>query len=700
MKMIRKKLILLFLGFYFLLTSEGSIYATYQESGKIKSFGPIGKYASQYSPWVIHEPGWGSYVMYYCKNTVESGVARDRVWRIENWGDGKTGWQNEMIVIDGTLNENDDLSCSPGIVIGNDGIWHMYYVAANRGENAPLYLYHATASHPGTSWTKHGQVQFDRFPQPFPGYLETPSPLLINDQIVLYFVGDGGKLYKAVSDDGFVFSTPQELQAPDFANSGRVTYKDGVYYYLYAIDPTRRYLPPTEIYLATSIDGEHFSEGRLLMRSNGSDWDGGYLWTPHLLIDSPEWRVYYAGNIGKYDWWGANTSIGLRWYRSLTSELTCDYPWAAIPPVTHTLSKETSDVEVNLGFSSTFGGIGVKFELINKQNPTPVDILEARSAAGAGMQYTGMVYPHSGEGGLVNQASGNGLGYQWGYSNNLQVSEANGVATLFSLDWAPDYSDTWGGRGTSPCADSAVSFDEGKPTVTAKLENVSDGSVIHIISSYTLKSLVDQYWKIYVPASGFYLNRAIARQKNLRVYLFGQDGWKEGPIYPYDDFSIMHGDRYDNPGWRLLYQIHPSLKHVLFVWNIKGKDIGILVPDIPFGATIRLADKVYCDDKNNDSCGSIDFGTNDGIPVDVSFPKGQERTYSYDYVVGTVEQLAEYGGFLSPTLWSFDLNNDGQIKVSDVLLLLGNWLKSGVGDLNNDGVVNGLDFGRMIRLIP
>lgn len=330
------------------------------------------------------------------------------------------------------------------------------------------------------------------------------------------------------------------------------------------------------------------------------------------------------------------------------STLTCNYPWPAIPPATHTISKETSNVKVNLGFSSTFGGVGVKFELINKENNSSIDILEARSAAGAGMQYTGMVYPDSGDGGLINQASGNGLGSQWGYSNDLQVSEQSGITTLFSNNWAPNYSDTWGGRGTSPCVNTAVSFDEGRPTVTAKLENVSDGSVIHVTSSYTLKSLVDQYWKIYVPASGFYLNRAIARQNNLRVYLFGKDGWQEGPIYPYDDFSITHGERIDNPGWRLLYHIQTSLKHVLFIWNINGKDIGILVPDIPFGATLRLGDKGYCDDKNNDSCGAVDFGTNDGIPINVSFPKGQERTYSYDYIIGTPDQLAKYGGFLLP----------------------------------------------------
>ncbi len=43
-----------------------------------------------------------------------------------------------------------------------------------------------------------------------------------------------------------------------------------------------------------------------------------------------------------------------------------------------------------------------------------------------------------------------------------------------------------------------------------------------------------------------------------------------------------------------------------------------------------------------------------------------------------------------------DLNNDGVVNGADLGLLLGNWNNSGVGDLNNDGIVNGADLGLLL----
>ena len=46
-------------------------------------------------------------------------------------------------------------------------------------------------------------------------------------------------------------------------------------------------------------------------------WDGDRVWSPTALwVHQPsggcELVVYYAGNVGNYRWWGANTSIGHR----------------------------------------------------------------------------------------------------------------------------------------------------------------------------------------------------------------------------------------------------------------------------------------------------------------------------------------------------------------------------------------------------
>jgi len=289
-----------------------------EELGKNEMINSIGYYKSQYSPWVLHKPGWQSYIIYYCKNTVENGIGRDRVWRIENWDDGKFGdWVNDQIAVEGTMGEDDDLSCSPGVVIGQDGTWHMYYVTGNRNADGVLYLYHATAPPPGVNWSKRGKVDFQGMNQPFPGYLETPSPLLIGNKIILYFVGQQGKLFKAVSSDGFKFSQPKLLNAPSWVQAGRVTYKRGVYYYVYSLDPNYSHQPPTEIHLTVSDDGENFYNDQLIMFSNGSGWDGDRMWSPYLLKNGSEYRVYYAGNKGNYDWWGSNTSLGLRWFSEI-----------------------------------------------------------------------------------------------------------------------------------------------------------------------------------------------------------------------------------------------------------------------------------------------------------------------------------------------------------------------------------------------
>ncbi|MEK7544213.1 MAG: hypothetical protein AAB557_05045 [Patescibacteria group bacterium] len=310
--------------FIFLLLSQ-TVYATFQAQGKAKLFGPSGVNTSQYSPWVMKQDGWGSYLMYYCKNTPINNVWRDRIWRIQNWSDGLgSPWTEDQIVIEGSDNQNDDLSCAMGVIIDpNTNVWHMYYVTANRNTPLTIYLYHATSSSgsAGTSWTKLGPVQ--GIAQPFPGYLDTPSPIWIDGKIVLYFIGDNDKhLYRTTSIDGQNFTQPQVVSAPSGAPHARVTYHNGKYYLVYSKPATGLYDPPTQIYISTSTDGQSFDPGTLLFQTNGSDWDEKYIWTPNLFIDKDNlFRVYYAGNSGNYSWWGENSSVGVRWFSNITGDL-------------------------------------------------------------------------------------------------------------------------------------------------------------------------------------------------------------------------------------------------------------------------------------------------------------------------------------------------------------------------------------------
>lgn len=284
----------------------------YSQISSVQSLSPIGQYASQYSPWVMHEPGWGNYLMYYCKNTELNGVYRDRIWRTENWGDGKTGWVNDQIVLEApNAQSEEDLSCSPTVAI-NGSTWHMYYVAANRGTPGSLYLYHATAQQPWTTWTNRERVK--GIPQPFTGYMDTPSAVSESGRITLYFVGSDYGLYRTTSDDGVQFANPIKTDAPS-ASHGRVTRSGNMYYYVFSKNSSNLYAPPTSVYLATSQDGIHFGTPQFLFSASETGWDGDRVWSPHTLVENDTLQIYYAGNSGTYDWWGSNTAIGVRTFK-------------------------------------------------------------------------------------------------------------------------------------------------------------------------------------------------------------------------------------------------------------------------------------------------------------------------------------------------------------------------------------------------
>lgn len=282
----------------------------YQISSKAKKviLTPVGNFASQYSPWIISRSGWGTKLMFYCKNTLINGVASDRVWRAE-LDKNNLSLLNDNLVIDGTRGTDDDLSCSPGVYIDSKNVWHMYYVTANRNDPLKLFLYHATSVDPGIKWTKVGKVT-GGFPQPFPGYLESPSPILVNGEINLYYVGTNHKLYRSKSTNGYDFSSPEQINTPEGASSGHVIFDGGSYYYFYALNTAGVLQAPNTIRVSVSNDGKNFISKQTLVLSNGSDWDGSHAWSPTAEILNNVIRLYYAGNNGTYANFVSNTSIG------------------------------------------------------------------------------------------------------------------------------------------------------------------------------------------------------------------------------------------------------------------------------------------------------------------------------------------------------------------------------------------------------
>ena len=288
---------------------------------RTKLLSQVGEYASQYSPWLVYQSGWGTKLLYYCKNSLVGDVATDRVWRAElSVSDSKI--LSNQVAISGALNTDEHLACSPGIVISKDGTWHMYYVTAplepNGAPSMELYMYHATSTNPGTSWKKLGKIG-GQFPQPYPDYLETPSPFYIDGKFVMYIVGNAnGALLKTTSTDGHNFTEPIKLNAPTSSNSGRVSFDGKYYYYVYSIASNTPDGTPNQIRLAVSTDGNNFTYNKTLFTSNGSGWDGLHAWTPMLDVSSDSSRLYYSGNLGPITaerWWGSNTTIG---YRDIT----------------------------------------------------------------------------------------------------------------------------------------------------------------------------------------------------------------------------------------------------------------------------------------------------------------------------------------------------------------------------------------------
>ena len=306
-----------------MLSGGRVVQAVIVEVDRQVAISPIGEYRSQYSPWVMHESGWGSHVMFYCRNTNENGKMADRVWRAENWKDGVKGdWGGEMIVIDGTLGELDDLSCSPGVVIGTDSKWHMYYVTAERNKSCDLYLYHAVASSPGVNWEKKGAIRIEGINWPVTNCgMETPSPFLVDGKIRIYVPYQTGKLLVADSSDGHIFGNTKIIDLPDKTSGiGRVMLKNNLMYYVYGKNINNNpYEPTNQIWITGSRNGGlSFVASKKLFEVSGLAWSPQLLWNENGVE-----KVYYAevDNLPRTAerWFGDNTSIGVRSFEGIES---------------------------------------------------------------------------------------------------------------------------------------------------------------------------------------------------------------------------------------------------------------------------------------------------------------------------------------------------------------------------------------------
>ncbi len=322
---------------------------------------------------------------------------------------------------------------------------------------------------------------------------------------------------------------------------------------------------------------------------------------------------------------------------SLQTDLTCHVPGIEALQPTVQASLRGSDVTVVLGVDPRFGGIGAQFRLIDNQHPNQgVDVLEPRSGAGAGWQTSFLVtdWP-SGVGIIVfNQASGNAVGYQWGYASTLVSDGPNIYAT--SLVPLPSDHIHESAITTSPCDSNGYLFDDGALDIAGSLVQTDQGIAMAWRNRYRYRSRGDQSWPEWSAEQAFYLSRRIAREHDLRLYLVS-GSTHQGPFAIYDPFAIPDATCTNS------FCNTPAYDYAVLVWNIAGRDIGVALPDLRHGTSINLEQTTYCSDPSDDDCGNINFHSWLAHEGPVSYSSGQVRTYSQQYFVGTLEQLADLG---------------------------------------------------------
>ncbi len=326
--------------------------------------------------------------------------------------------------------------------------------------------------------------------------------------------------------------------------------------------------------------------------------------------------------------------------------LTCNTESSAALPTTDSWMINGTNVGVRLGVNRNFGGIGVELSLINQSVPAnAVNVIESRSGAGAGWQTSYWAHDvATNRLVVINQAAGNSAGMQWGMHNSFLGMNASSWNLLNSDHYYPSGTFDHSKIATSPCSGTSYAFDYGKLALDLSKRVTTAGTAIQISNQYTLHAKVTQNFSEWALEQAFYLDRKVAFDHNLRVYLHGRSGWSEGPILPWKDFSVVHGSGSCNTS-KCEYAVSTDIAYGVFVWNINGRDIGIVVPANTAGGFILGVDKLpYCGDSTNLRCGNIALHNylnihKGGYQVDIN----AERTYGVNYTIGTIDELKALG---------------------------------------------------------
>lgn len=311
---------------------------------------------------------------------------------------------------------------------------------------------------------------------------------------------------------------------------------------------------------------------------------------------------------------------------------------------------ENQDIEVDVRLSKELSGIGVGL-LLNGLN-----VLSSRSAAGAGWQTSYLVRaPNTDDVFVFNQAAGNSTPFAWGYGNTFLNSLNDPQKRLVADDWNPLYADHMhpnGDFGNSvalapvPPGYWSATVADGLPVMEFSKISVSSGDVVKIVNTYFQAATADQVWDWFALEQAFYLDRQVASWGGLRAYLCDSDD--QIYVVPLDGPDLYVPSAIVNESIpNESYKIKNSIKYVVFVWNIFGKDVGIVVdvPDGFGGAHLNVDRTVFGSDPNDYTNGNISWHAwlVDRNGLLTSFTSGDIDNYSLNYYIGTPAQLYELG---------------------------------------------------------
>jgi len=334
--------------------------------------------------------------------------------------------------------------------------------------------------------------------------------------------------------------------------------------------------------------------------------------------------------------------------------LTCGVPVWSTPPTTDSWTQTGTDSQVVVGVNRTFGGIATELGLVNRHSgsqSSPVNIIDARSATGGAWQTSYWFHDQSTDRLWVfNQSAGNSTGQQWGYGTTFPGTKASDFSPVWSDHYHNGGSFSNPAVGTSPCvpASGGVDMEDGQAWYGFANSTNSYGTANVVNNTFSLHSKYNQVWTTWAIEQAMYLNRQVAKEGNMRLYLHGHTGsaaWTEGPLQPADDFAISHGTggcTTAGCSWTVT-----GLDYAVLVYNIFGEDIAVVQNTSGQHTWIIGMDKVQgdpsCASPTNYACGDIAIHAYQQVNANQQFSLNETRKYGVEYLVGTPNQVQHMG---------------------------------------------------------